>query len=1085
MTLPQLQFVIVALLLGACQDQGVRAINASPKATITSHGDGDEVLEGYEVALWGNVSDPDHDASALLATWFAGGTPACEAAAPGSDGTTACQVVLGPDEGSISLEVIDPGDAAGSDVISLTVIPTDAPLATIIAPEAAGTYYSDQLVVFEGQVSDGEDDPAELSATWESSLEGALDVDATPDDQGALLGSTYLVEGEHMLTLTVRDSTDKSGSEAVTITVGPPNSTPECEITAPESESAGPEGEEVVFQAQVWDNDVQADWLTVAWASDKDGELGTSTPTSDGEVLFSYGDLSVATHTITMTVQDEVGASCTDHLLYTVGTPPSISLLSPSSGEVYNEGETVTFSAEVSDGEDQPDEIGLTWETDLAGVFSTQGATSSGEASFQSSELAAGDHSLTVTATDSDGLDDSALADFTVNALPTAPSVTITPDPATTEDDLLATATGSSDPDASGTVSYAYAWYEAGVLSSASSAASFPASATSRGLTYKVVVTPSDGLGDGEPGEAEITIGNSVPSLSSATISPNPAVAGDSLSCSASGWYDADGDADASTYAWTIGGTAAGSGSSLSGGFVAGDTVTCTVTPYDGTDSGTAVSDSLVVSNTPPVLASVSLSPDPAYTSDTMLCSGGSVSDDDGDSTSISYAWTVDGVDPGVSGASLDPAHVARGQVVVCYGTPNDGTDDGSTVASNSVTISNTAPSISSVSVTPDPATSSDTLSCSYGGYSDADGDADASTYEWTAGGATLGSGSSLSGGFAAGDSVTCTVTPFDGSDSGTALSDSVTIDNSAPQVQSISLSPTSVYTDDTISASVSTSDADGDTVNLAYAWYVDGALTSETGSSLDGTTHFDKHQDVYVEVTPSDASDSGTAVASSSLTVLNSPPGAPSVSITPGEPVEGEDELVCGVDSASSDADGDGLNYSMSWSVDGASYGSGGHADSADTGAGWLGASTAVWTDDTVPADDTRAGEQWTCTVTPNDGDDDGSTASASVEILQGGGCGTPTVISTYNYDGMSYYPLDLDNCTPVIGPCCSPTTTQEQMDAFCQLAGLCVATAWDVELHSSTSCYCWGSCTNYVWSSPCCSGTDNRYHVVSVTCE
>ncbi|MFN7146080.1 MAG: hypothetical protein ACK4YP_20070, partial [Myxococcota bacterium] len=83
-----------------------------------------------------------------------------------------------------------------------------------------------------------------------------------------------------------------------------------------------------------------------------------------------------------------------------------------------------------------------------------------------------------------------------------------------------------------------------------------------------------------------------------------------------------------------------------------------------------------------------------------------------------------------------------------------------------------------------------------------------------------------------------------------------------------------------------------------------------------------------------------------------------------------------------------------------------------------------------------------------------------------------------------MSYYPLDLDDCGPGIGPCCSPTTTQEQMDAFCQLAGYCEAESWSIETMSSTSCYCWGSCSGYEWYSPCCSGTDDRTFVTEVVC-
>ena len=71
---------------------------------------------------------------------------------------------------------------------------------------------------------------------------------------------------------------------------------------------------------------------------------------------------------------------------------------------------------------------------------------------------------------------------------------------------------------------------------------------------------------------------------------------------------------------------------------------------------------------------------------------------------------------------------------------------------------------------------------CSYSGYADDDGDADGSTYSWTVDGTELATTSTLSSGFVTGDTVVCTVTPYDGGDAGTAISASVTIENTAPR---------------------------------------------------------------------------------------------------------------------------------------------------------------------------------------------------------------------------------------------------------------------------------------------------------------
>ena len=204
---------------------------------------------------------------------------------------------------------------------------------------------------------------------------------------------------------------------------------------------------ECSFEGSASDVDIPSNELSVEWSSDKDGLIGTSTPNSSGEVAFVYDSLSVNAHTITMTVTDEVGASCSDFVVYTVGTPPELVMTSPLDGSLFNQGEAVTFRAEVTDNEDLPPEIVLEWESNIDGLISTQGPSSSGVAQFVSTILSSGVHTMTVTARDTDGLFSDAVFVITINALPTAPFVSLNPDPAYTDDDLVATASGSTDGD--------------------------------------------------------------------------------------------------------------------------------------------------------------------------------------------------------------------------------------------------------------------------------------------------------------------------------------------------------------------------------------------------------------------------------------------------------------------------------------------------------------------------------------------------------------------------------------------------------------------------------------------------------------
>ena len=187
----------------------------------------------------------------------------------------------------------------------------------------------------------------------------------------------------------------------------------------------------------------------------------------------------------------------------------------------------------MADGEDRPEDLSLSWRSSLDGEFNTTGADSSGALGLSVDTLTAGVHELEVTVTDTDGLYAVDRRSLTINALPTVPIITLSPDPAVTTDDLVVTAIDSTDPDASGSVTYAYAWTEDGAALTEMSS-TLPASATTKDRTYRVVVTPSDDLGAGESAYAEVVVSNSAPVLTGPTLSATSVQVGDTVTCSAS-----------------------------------------------------------------------------------------------------------------------------------------------------------------------------------------------------------------------------------------------------------------------------------------------------------------------------------------------------------------------------------------------------------------------------------------------------------------------------------------------------------------------------------------------------------------------
>jgi formylglycine-generating enzyme required for sulfatase activity len=814
--------------------------------------------------------------------------------------------------------------------------------------------------------------------------EGDLGIESTVTAAGGVSASTTLAEGEWTLSLQVTDTSGQTGSDRLTLTVGGPNRSPECGISAPEHGAVVAVGEELRFAGTATDPDVSADRLSVVWTSDVDGELRASTADPDGAHGFATSSLSVATHRISLLVTDDAGATCSESVSVTVGSPPALTLDTPLDGDRVNAGAVVAFTGTVSDAEDRPEDLSVTCESSLDGVFSTAGADASGVLSLSVDDLQAGAHDLEVTVTDADGLYAVARRTLTVNALPTAPTVTLSPDPAVTTDGLAATATGATDPDASGSVIYTYAWTEDGVAL-AETGATLGASATSKGRAYRVTVTPWDDLGAGAEGFAEITVDNSVPILTSPALSASTGGVGDTLTCSATA-TDVDAvDIPAVTYAWHDGST--GATYTVAEGDDPGDSVTCTATADDGDGGVTSAAVSATVTNTAPVLTGVAVTPSTAQVGDTLRCNA-TATDADGGSPTVTYAWP----DGSTTSAYVVAASDDPGDTLACTATASD-TDGGSVSDTASATVTNTAPVLGTVSISPSTANNDETLSCS-AAATDADGGSPTVTYAWTgsvSGG--LGSGASLNLSTttaASAEVVTCAATAADtdgGSDTGSAT---LTLDNRAPTV-SLALTPASATRASTLTCAATAADADGDSPTTTFTWTVNGSGAAATSSSASSSTlagAFHRDEAVVCAATTTDGK-GGSATGTASVTIANTPPSAPVVVITPADPAAGED-LVCEVTTASTDPDGDTIDYTMAWTADGVAFTS---------------LLTDTWTGDTVDGADPVAGEVWACTVTPDDGDDDGATATDSVTVDPPELSGSGTVDLTQS--GMDFVTL------------------------------------------------------------------------------
>lgn len=587
-------------------------------------------------------------------------------------------------------------------------------------------------------------------------------------------------------------------------------------------------------------------------------------------------------------------------------------------------------------------------------------------------------------------------ASLVIADIPPTLAVSLAPEAPVTTDSLVLTV-DASDPD-DDPLDVSIVWSVDDDTEAPVDVDTISATDTVRGQTWTATVTVEDGIHDPLVETASVVIGNALPTVDALTLSPEAATSSDTLLAEVEA-SDPDGDPVALTWMWTADGVVIADETTDTldaAQLVRGAEIVVHVTPFDGFEEGATVSsDPMVIENSPPSLTGVSLDTAEVYEATTVTCLAEGWADADDEPESVVFEWWVDGVSAG-TGSTLDGSAFDKGQQIGCTATPDDGTDTGETVESDLVTVLNTPPTLSDASLDNLTPQEADVVGVVLGTASDDDGDTVSYSYAWYVDGdGPVHAGNTLDGDhFNQGSSIYVVVTPTDGSASGDPVtSDVATGTNTLPTVSAVSLAPTSLYTDDTLTASVSVTDPDPeDDLTLELEWSVEG-LVVQTGESqeLDGS-FFERDDAVTVTVTPTDSTGAGTAYTSSAVTVLNTPPPAPSVSFA-SSPHLSDTELVCLVTAVEDDADGDSVDYTITWALGGTA---------------WTGtASTTTWTDDTIPVSALVDDDVWTCTATPDDGDDTGTAVASSVTITD---CPSTDALE---FDGASFATLGSQGLT------------------------------------------------------------------------
>ena len=297
--------------------------------------------------------------------------------------------------------------------ISFSLTPSEEntnPYAQITGPANNATFSQGATVSFSGAGSDCEDGTITgAGLAWSSDIDGALGT-------GSPLQVSSLSRATHTITLTVTDSGGKKDTASITLRISV-NTAPTAEITAPAGGGSYEQGQRISFAGAASDDeDILLSGSSLAWTSSLDGALGT------GNAL-NVDDLSNGNHTITLTATDSGGKTGKDTISLSVvqSLPPTATIFSPMEAASFNLGVTILFAGTASDGKD-----GTLTGSALKWTSSIDGNIGSG-ATFATDSLSSGNHTITLTATDSDGSTGAATRHITVSSTvqKTAPNATI------------------------------------------------------------------------------------------------------------------------------------------------------------------------------------------------------------------------------------------------------------------------------------------------------------------------------------------------------------------------------------------------------------------------------------------------------------------------------------------------------------------------------------------------------------------------------------------------------------------------------------------------------------------------------------
>ncbi len=240
--------------------------------------------------------------------------------------------------------------------------------------------------------------------------------------------------------------------------------------------------------------------------------------------------------------------------------------------------------------------------------------------------------------------------------------------------------TAATDPDGDA-LTYRYAWTEDGAARAELTEATVPGAETVDGEVWAVSVIATDGVNDGSPATASVTVGNPPPVAFTLSFDPAEPVRGDDLTLVFTPTpSDPNGDPLTQTITWYRDGvedplladSTTVDGRSLSGG----TTLRAVASESDGYNAPVVAEVSVTIVGEPPSLSHPEISPATPVDDDDLVVTATAI-DPDGGTPTLSYAWFRDGVAAADVGDvdTVPAAATTVGETWYVVVTASDGTD--------------------------------------------------------------------------------------------------------------------------------------------------------------------------------------------------------------------------------------------------------------------------------------------------------------------------------------------------------------------------------------------------------------------------